>query len=143
MRTTCWGAVRRAAVPWSPAATATEMEFQLTMVARIPAFVGLSILIGFTATSRPLQAQATTRADSGRAHVYGGEPFRLDGLMPVRRGNARISLFHRPPDETGQTDELRGGDQPFRFRSTTPLAKRTGDREGSGLVNALADLLIP
>ena len=119
------------------------MEFQPTMVAHVPVIVGLAIVIGVAAGSRPVRAQDLSRADTSRARVYGGERFRVDELMPLRRGQARISLFHRQPDDPAQPDALRGGDRPFRLRTTSAIAKRTGEREGSGLVDALTDLLIP
>src|SRR5512142_1460488 len=88
----------------SPAATGAEMEFQPTMVARVPVLVGLAIVIGVAVGSRPVRAQDPSRADTAKASVYGGERFRLDALMPLRRGNARISLFHRQPDDPAQPD---------------------------------------
>ncbi len=119
------------------------MEFQPTMVAHVPVIVGLAIAIGVAVGSRPARAQDLSRTDTSKSSVYGGERFRLDALMPLRRGNARISLFHRQPDDPTQPDVLRSGDRPFRLRATPSVAKRTGASEGSGFVDALADLLIP
>lgn len=119
------------------------MEYQPTMVARIPVIVGFALVIGLAVGSRPAGAQELTRPDTAVAGGYGRQPFRLDALMPLRRGNARISLLHRQPEDPSQPDARRGGDRPFRLRSTASVSKRTGEKEGSGLVDALAQLLVP
>lgn len=119
------------------------MEFRPTMAARIPVIAGLTLVIAVAAGARPARGQDLTRGDTARGHVYGGQPFRHDALMPLRRGGPSISLFHRQPDDPSQADGLLGGDRPFRLRATAPVAKGTEAKEGSGLVQALADLLIP
>jgi len=92
------------------------------MEARIPAVVGLAYLILAVAmTPRGVAGQDLSPADSSSiaAHVYGGQPFRLEALTPWRRGGVPFTLFHP---------------------STGAAASGTDD---GGFISALANALIP
>lgn len=83
---------------------------------------------------RGAAGQETTRTDSITAHVYGGQPFRLDGLTPWRRG-APFQLLHKSSGEASEPN------QRFRLKSAPP-AREDGAATG-GFLSALADALIP
>ncbi len=89
-----------------------------------------SVLV-LAGTPRGATGQTMTRTDSMTAHVYGGQPFRLEGLTPWRR-NAPFQLLHK---STGETSD---GSERFHLKSA-PSARE----ESGGFLSALADALIP
>ncbi len=93
------------------------------MEARITTVVGLACLgLAFAMTPRGAAAQELSPDTSSiAAHVYGGQPFRLDALTPWRRGGIPFTLFHN--SYSGRS----GG---------------TASEDG-GILSALADMLVP
>lgn len=95
------------------------------MEARIPTLVGLACLaLTLATTPRGVAAQELSPDTSGiAAHVYGGQPFRLEALTPWRRGGVPFTLFH----------------------SSYAGAAHAGgaSSDDGGILSALADMLIP
>ncbi len=96
------------------------------MESRIAQIAGLACLaLAAATTPRGVAAQALSPADTSSiaAHVYGGQPFRLDALTPWHRGGVPFTLFHASAS---------GG-----AHATTSSA------DDGGFLSALADALIP
>ncbi len=87
---------------------------------------GLACLLLTVATiPRGVAAQELSPADTSSiaAHVYGGQPFRLDALTPWRRGGVPFTLFH-----ASYAGSERGGG---------------ASSDDGGILSALADMLVP
>ncbi len=96
------------------------------MEARIARIVGLACLgLAVATTPRGVAAQELSPADTSSiaAHVYGGQPFRLDALTPWHRGGVPFTLFHASASGGGHA--------------------ATSSSDDGGFLSALADALIP
>jgi len=118
------------------------MESLPTMAARIPAtLILVSTGLVLAGAPEPARAQSQPRLDTATAHVFGGQPFRLDALTPWRRSAGSFSLSH----SASPAGDATTAERPFRLRSRTtpppPTASRTD--ESGGFLASLADALVP
>jgi murein DD-endopeptidase MepM/ murein hydrolase activator NlpD len=110
------------------------MECQPTMEARISVVAGVVWgALAIVAGPGALAGQHAARADTTAFHFFGGQPFRLDGMKPWRRGGPAVSLQRGSSSLPGSS----ASGQPFRLRGG---AAADGS---SGMLSALADLLMP
>jgi murein DD-endopeptidase MepM/ murein hydrolase activator NlpD len=112
------------------------------MAARIPATLILgSTVLALAGASKPARAQSLPRLDTARAHVFGGQPFRLDALTPWRRSGGTFSLTR----SASPAGDATTAERPFRLRSqrTPPPPTVSRTDESGGFLAALADALVP
>lgn len=133
------------------------MELQPTMEIRSSAKLCLALgVLALAGLPRAARAQGLMRVDTTTAHVFGGQPFRLDALTPWRRGGGSFSTLHEPAPSVAAADDeptmspttsAIGSGRPFRFRSgrttATPSSSRGGSKDTPGFLTALANALIP
>jgi murein DD-endopeptidase MepM/ murein hydrolase activator NlpD len=95
---------------------------------------------------RPLHAQQSARTDTAAGHGYLGQPFRKDALTPWRRGSVSSSQLHWTLPDEDAGDATAPQARSFRLRQHTlpgPLYAHSVKERESGLMTALADLLVP
>lgn len=101
------------------------------MEARIPKLFSVaSVVLGLVGLVRPAAAQRAA-LDTTRAHIFRGQPFRLDALTPWRRSG---TIGH---PVSGSSSEPAGNVPEPRFRL------RAKSAPSGGFLAALADALVP
>lgn len=101
------------------------------MEARIPNILrAASVVLALVGLGRPAAAQRSM-PDTTRAHIFRGQPFRLDALTPWRRSGA----VARPERAPSSPMDDPAPEPRFRLRSKSSPS--------SGFLSALADALVP